>query len=75
MARPCQKSAFGLSESFEEFSPEVSVRTSELIVQFWVEEKINKTQLIFLIIFHNIVSITLTEKHVEKLAYSWFEII
>ena len=42
LAQPCRKFAGGLSELFEEVSLEELVRASELVVQFLVEEKVNK---------------------------------
>ena len=45
LAQPCKKFARGLSGMFEEVSVEELVRSSEVIVQFLVEEKINENSI------------------------------
>ena len=45
LTQPCKKFANGLSDMFEEVSLEELVRSSEVIVQFLVEEKINENSI------------------------------
>lgn len=45
LAQPCKKFSSGLSDMFEEVSLEELVRSSEVIVQFLVEEKINENSI------------------------------
>ena len=45
LTQPCKKFAGGLSDMFEEVSLEELVRSSEVIVQFLVDEKINENSI------------------------------
>ena len=45
LTQPCKKFANGLSDMFEEVSLEELVRSSEVVVQFLVEEKINENSI------------------------------
>ena len=67
LTQPCRKFAGGLTELFEEVSLEELVRASELVVQFLVEEKLTKTQLIYCLISHITASILPAKKLVENL--------